>query len=225
MTIHRDLTGWRPTGWLQGARRSHSRGRWSWTPHRGRDAPCAVNACPGARPDHHARRGRRPTPVVPIAACCCCATRRTTGGAGDRFSTVVRWSTPIRAVYVMDSEVGLCCVPGVLCFATSPRRRTISRGVCGRRLTYDEAFAGRGRRPPASLTRLGVAGQPRLPEPLETNSLPATHQRQGIECHGSGVWPMPTRGPVRTGRRARVARFQPQVVGRGRQVEACCPRR
>ena len=49
-----------------------------------------------------------------------------------------------QAVYVMDSEVGLCCVPGVLCFATSHDAERYRAGFGGRRLTYDEALPAVG---------------------------------------------------------------------------------
>ena len=47
--------------------------------------------------------------------------------------------------------------------------------------------------------------------------MPATHQRQGIECHGSGVWPMPTRGPVRTRSSGNQVFIQLHVEMDGRQ--------
>lgn len=49
-----------------------------------------------------------------------------------------------QATYVMDSDVGLCCVPSVLCFATRGDAERYSAGFGGRLLTYDEALPAVG---------------------------------------------------------------------------------
>ena len=85
-----------------------------------------------------------------VHACCAhCGLLLLRQAAGDRVALATdflygRMVNAYQATYVMDSDVGLCCVPGVLCFATAHDAERYSAGFGGRLLTYDEALPAMG---------------------------------------------------------------------------------
>ena len=49
-----------------------------------------------------------------------------------------------QAAYVLGSDVTLCCVPSVLCFASRPEAERYQRGFGGQVLDFDAARAALG---------------------------------------------------------------------------------
>ncbi|MBP6015310.1 MAG: DeoR/GlpR transcriptional regulator [Candidatus Promineofilum sp.] len=146
MTIHRDLDRLAADGLARKVR-----GGVVAVDNDAADVPSRARcALCGKRPPRRTAWVITPEGAEALHACCAhCGLLLLGHTAGNPVALATdflygRMVNAYQATYVMDSDIGLCCVPGVLCFATSHDAERYGAGFGGRRLTYDEALPAVG---------------------------------------------------------------------------------